>query len=232
MQKTERKITKKFNEGCVRYGLLNDGDKILVGLSGGKDSLMLLRLMALRSRIFRPKIEVEAVHVVMDNVPYVTDISYLTEFCTELGVRLHVLHTSFDELENKEKGACFLCSWHRRKAMFTFAEDNGFNKIALGHHQDDILTTLLMNMSFEGNLTTMQPSMRMEHYALSIIRPLCLVCESDIATYAAMAEWKKQTKNCPYENLTQRKRMEEILQDMLRLNPEVRYNMWRSIQKK
>ncbi len=232
MQTLERQITKKFNRACVDYGLLADGDRILVGLSGGKDSLMLLQLLASRSRIYRPKIEVEAVHVIMDNVPYATDADFLNQFCSDLGVRLNVLHTSFDETADRDKSKCFLCSWNRRKTMFKFATGNGFNKIALGHHQDDILTTLLMNMAFEGTSATMQPLMAMEHYPLSIIRPLCLVQEEDIREYAAIAGWKPQTRICPYEDLTMRHNMEEILQRMLRLNPEVRFNMWNSITKK
>ncbi len=231
MQSLERQIAKKFNRSCVDYQLLADGDKILVGLSGGKDSLMLLQLLAKRSRIYRPQIQVEAVHVVMDNVPYVTDTDFLTEFCTELGVRLNVLHTSFDEQTDKNKSKCFLCSWNRRKMMFTFATEQGFNKIALGHHQDDILTTLLMNMAFEGTVSTMQPLTQMEHYPISIIRPLCLVREEDIRKYATLAEWKQQTRSCPYEDLTMRHGMEETLQQMLRLNPEVRHNLWKSVNK-
>ena len=73
----ERKIQKQFNNGCVKYGLLEDGDKILVGLSGGKDSLMLLDLLSKRSRIYRPEIKVEALHVIMSNIPYKSDLDYL-----------------------------------------------------------------------------------------------------------------------------------------------------------
>ncbi len=231
MQTKERQITKKFNQACVDYGLLADGDKILIGLSGGKDSMMLLQLLARRSKIFRPHITIEAAHVVMENVPYVSDTDYLAMFCKEQGVRLHVLYSSFDEYADKEKSKCFLCSWNRRKTMFNFAVEHGFNKVALGHHQNDILTTLLMNMAFEGTSATMLPIMQMEHYPLCIIRPLCLVCEADIRCHAECAGWKKQTKMCPYEEQTMRGSMEDILQRMLRLNPEVRHNMWRSIIK-
>lgn len=149
--------------------------------------MALLTLMANRSKIFKPKIEIEAVHVVMDNIPYSSDIEYLTEFAEKSGCKLNVIHTSFDETTDTRKTKCFLCSWNRRKAIFNFAEKNGFNKIALGHHQDDIITTLLMNMTFEGAMATMPPSMEMEHYNLTIIRPLCLAKEEIIREFAEKA---------------------------------------------
>lgn len=220
-----RKITKSFNKACVDYSLLEDDDKILVGLSGGKDSLMLLYLLAQRSRIYRPSINVEAAHVIMDNIPYEADTTFIEEFCSTLGVPLHMLHASFEDADNS-KSKCFLCSWNRRKTLFKFAECNGFNKIALGHHQDDILTTLLMNMSFEGNVMTMSPLMKMKHYPLTIIRPLCLIIEEDIQTYAISQSWSEMKMKCPYENQTMRKHVNDILNNLLTLSPEVRFNLW------
>lgn len=224
-----KKISKQFNKACVDYKLLADGDKILVGLSGGKDSLMLLKLLAERSRIFKPRFSVEAVHVVMDNVPYMSDMEFLKDFCASLGVTLNVIYTSFDD--NSPKSKCFMCSWNRRKAMFQYAESNGFNKVALGHHQDDILATLLMNMAFSGDVSTMSPLMPMEHYELSIVRPLCLVKEDDIREYTLSQMWKEQTRRCPYEEDTQRKHIGGVLHQMLALSPEVRYNLWHSAEK-
>ena len=84
----ERKVLKQFNKGCVDYHLLEDGDRILIALSGGKDSLELVRLLAKRSRIFKPHIEVEAAHIIMDNIPYETDRSYIQHFCEENGIKL------------------------------------------------------------------------------------------------------------------------------------------------
>ncbi len=225
-------IKKRFNKGCVNYRLLEDGDRILVALSGGKDSLLLLRLLAERSRIWRPKIHVEAAHVVMDNIPYETDRSYLQAFCDEAGIKLHILHSSFDESTDRRKTRCFLCAWNRRKTLFEFAVAQGFNKVALGHHMDDILTTFLLNITYEGNLSTMQPRLALEHYPITLIRPLCLVNEADIRTYAEAEGFHKQKTPCPYEEETRRASMNEVLHTLERLNPEARYSLWHAIMGK
>lgn len=229
MNRNEKYIQNKFNKACVEYGLLEDGDHILVALSGGKDSLMLTRLLALRSRIFRPRIVVEAAHVIMDNIPYETDRTYLQDFCQELGIKLHILHAHFDESTDARKTKCFLCAWNRRKKLFNFAKDNHFNKIALGHHQDDILTTWLMNITFEGNLSTMLPRLKLEHYPIEIIRPLCLVQESWIRAEAEALGFTGQKVLCPYEEETKRHDTGLILRQIEEMNPEARYSMWRAM---
>ncbi|MBQ0047724.1 MAG: adenine nucleotide alpha hydrolase family protein [Prevotellaceae bacterium] len=225
----ETVIQKLFNKGCVEYSLLEDGDRILIGLSGGKDSLMLTRLMAQRARIWKPKIEVEAAHVIMDNIPYESDIEYLHGFCNDLGIKLNVLHASFDESTDPRKTKCFLCAWNRRKTLFEYAVENGFNKIAFGHHNDDILTTLLMNMTFDGAFSAMPPKLAMQHYPLTIIRPLCLVHEKMIAEAAQELNFRKQKATCPYEEVTRRAEMQNLLNQLLATHPEARYSLWRSM---
>ena len=227
MADCERLILKRFNKGCVDFNLLKDGDRILIALSGGKDSLMLARLMAQRSRIYKPRITVEAAHVIMDNIPYETDRTYLQNFCDELGIKLHILHSRFNESTDPRKTRCFLCAWNRRKALFEFAVANGFNKIALGHHNDDIIITYLMNITFEGSAHTMLPSLRLEHYPLEIIRPLCLVHEDDIAKVAEELGFQKQKVLCPYEEVTNRKTMTDVFHHLQTINPEARYSLWR-----
>ena len=222
-------LSKRFNKGCTDYHLLQDGDRILIALSGGKDSLMLLKLLAARSRIYHPKIQVEAAHVIMDNIPYETDRSYLQQFCDEASVRLHILHSSFDESTDKRKTRCFLCAWNRRKTLFSFAVSQGFNKVALGHHMDDILTTFLMNITYEGNRQTMQPSLALQHYPITIIRPLCLVSEADIQAEATQLGFLRQKTPCPYEQATRRTSMNEVLHQLESLNPEARYSLWHAI---
>lgn len=237
-EKNEKKIQRLFTRACAEYSLLEDNDRILVALSGGKDSLELVRLMARQMKIHKPRISVEAAHIIMDNIPYETDRTYIQKFCEELGMKLHILHSSFSnseekgteaQNERKRKTNCFLCSWNRRKTLFSFASKNGFNKIALGHHQDDILVTLLMNMTFEGSMQTMPPMLKMEHYPISIIRPLCLVPEENIKQQAEMLGFEKQKALCPYEESSRRQEMTEIFRRLESMNPEARYSLWRSM---
>ena len=231
LRRLQTNIQRRFNKGCVDYQLLSDGDRILIGLSGGKDSLMLVRLLAARMRIYSPRIEVEAVHVMMDNIAYQTDGEYLENFCAQIGIKLHLIHTRFDVREENSKSPCFLCSWYRRKALFEFAVEHGFNKVALGHHQDDILVTYLMNLTFEGSAHSMSPRLQMEHYPLQIIRPMCLVHEEDIEQMAQLLEFRKLKKLCPSDKETRRADIKAVFHQLQRLNPEARYSLWRALMK-
>ena len=228
------------------YHLIDDDDRILVGLSGGKDSLLLLELLARRARIQHPRFKVEALHVRMENIHYETDTSYLEQFCDELDVRLHVRTTSFEigpDYEQsaeqpaattarlrKQKQPCFLCSWNRRKQLFNLAQEFDCNKIALGHHQDDIIHTALMNLTYQAHFATMPVRLKMRKMPLTIIRPLCLIQEADIKAYAEMQGYQKQQKLCPYETGSHRTDIKGIYQRLEELNPEVRYNIWGALE--
>ena len=224
-----RRIGQRFNKGVVKYRLIDDGDKILVGLSGGKDSLALLELLAKRSRILKPKFSVVAVHVSMTNIPYQADLDYLRNYTEALGVPFIHYETSFDPSTDTRKSPCFLCSWNRRKALFTVAKEQGCNKIALGHHMDDILETLLMNITFQGAFSTMPPKLVMKKFDMTIIRPMCMVHESDLEEMAVVRNFRKQIKNCPYETQSNRTDMKGVLKQLETLNPEARYSLWGSM---
>lgn len=231
MNKTIDIIRRKFHEGCATFDLLEDGDRVLLALSGGKDSLMMTQLMAEQSRIHHPRIDVAAAHVIMDNIPYETEQQYLTQFCAEQDLPIHIIHTSFDESTDTRKTKCFLCSWYRRKALFKYAVENGFNKIALGHHQDDMIITWLMNITYTGSIDLMQPMMKMHHYPLHIIRPLCLVHESWISEVGSELHFEHQKTPCPYETASRRSDINALFQEMQKLNPEARQSIWRAMMK-
>lgn len=224
-----RRINQRFMKGIMKYNLIEEGDRILVGLSGGKDSLALLELLALRSRIYKPKFSVVAAHVVMKNIAYESDQTYLREYADNLGVPYVCYETEFDPSTDNRKSPCFLCSWNRRKALFTVAKEHGCNKIALGHHMDDILETLLMNMTFQGAFSTMPPRLVMRKFDMTIIRPMCLVHEADLKEMAALRGFHKQVKNCPYEKDSHRSDMKEVLARLEAMNPEARYSLWGSM---
>lgn len=224
-----RQINKHFVKAMVGYRLIEDGDVILVGLSGGKDSLALLEMLARRARIQKPSFRVCAVHVCMSNIPYQSDIEYLRRFSESRDVPFRVYETSFDPSTDTRKSPCFLCSWNRRKALFTVAKEWNCNKIALGHHMDDVLETLLMNITFQGAFSSMPPKLQMRKFPMTIIRPLCLVPEKLLEELAQIHEYKKQAKKCPYENDSNRSQMKRILKELEALNPEVRYSLWGSM---
>lgn len=224
-----RRIERRFAKGVVQYGLIEEEDVILIGLSGGKDSLALLELLAARARIHKPAFRVVAAHVVMENIPYQSDTDYLRQFAEARGVPLVVEHTAFDASTDSRKSPCFLCSWNRRKALFSIAKEQGCNKIALGHHMDDILQTLLMNMTFQGAFSTMPPRLVMKKFDMTIIRPLCLVHEADLAELAHLHQYRKQIKNCPYEHDSHRAAMKEVFHQLEAMNPEARYSLWSSM---
>ena len=228
-EKIMRRLEQRFNKGVVKYRLIEDGDKILIGLSGGKDSLALLELLARRSRILKPKFTVIAVHVGMTNIPYQSDLEYLKGYSEDLGVPFVHYETFFDPSTDTRKSPCFLCSWNRRKALFTVAKEQGCNKIALGHHMDDILETLLMNITFQGAFSTMPPKLVMRKFEMTIIRPMCLVHEADLVELAALRHYQKQMKNCPYESQSSRSDMKGILRQLEAMNPEARYSLWSSM---
>ena len=228
-QKLEKRINERFIKAMATYHLIEDDDKILVGLSGGKDSMCLTEILARRSRIHHPRFEVEALHVRMENIEYESDTRYLEEFCQQLGVRLHVRTTRFDPTTDQRKSPCFLCSWYRRKEMFNLAQQLGFNKIALGHHQDDILHTTLMGLFYQGQFGGMPALLRMRKMPLTLIRPLCMVAESDLIQMAEMKGYQEQKKRCPYENDSHRTDIKKLFAEIEAMNPEARSCVWRAL---
>lgn len=227
-EKQLERLTKRFHKACADYGLIADGDHILIGLSGGKDSLLLTELLGRRAQIYVPRFRVTALHVRVKERDYHSDLSYLQRFCDEAKVPLLVRDVSIpDTPPQKENGKtreidnpCFLCSWFRRKELFNTAQEIGCNKIAFGHHRDDIAQTLLMNLIFQGAYATMPPILQMDKMQLQLIRPLCLIDEADIITYAAMRNYQKQTKLCPFEHVSSREKVKGLLEEIKALNPE------------
>ena len=224
-----QKIEMKVKKAIFDYGLIQEGDRMLVGLSGGKDSLALVNLLGRRSRIFNPRFEVVVAHVHMRNIPYSADIAYLRAQAEAYGFPFFLLEAGFDPSKDTRKTPCFLCSWTRRKALFELAKQERCTKIALGHHQDDLLETLLMNLLYQGSFGTMPPRLRMDKFEMEIIRPLCLVSERELEAWAQAHHYPTLVRACPYEKDSKRSEAKRLLTHLETLSPEVRPSLWRSM---
>ena len=240
LARLQSRLTKRFHKACADFSLIEDGDHILIGLSGGKDSLALVELLGKRAQIFVPRFKVTAIHVRVRERAYITDISYLQSFCDEFRVPLIIRDTEIGERpataqltdSTTEKDPCFLCSWYRRKALFDAARELSCNKIAFGHHKDDIVETLLMNLIFQGNFSTIYPKLQMNKMPLQLIRPLCLIEEKDLIRYAELRGYIKQKQLCPFEKASSRSDIKQLVTRLEQLNPEVRDSLWGAIMRK
>lgn len=223
-------IVKKFHKACADYGLIADGDHILVGLSGGKDSLALVELLGQRAQIYKPRFRVTALHVRVKERAYESDLSYLQSFCDAAQVPFIVrdveIEARGERLEAKETNPCFLCSWYRRKTLFNAAQELGCNKIAFGHHRDDLLETLLMNLIYQGAVATMPPILQLDKMPIQIIRPLCLIDEADLIAHAQEKGYQKQPHLCPFEHVSSREKVKGLLAQIKALHPEAADTMY------
>ena len=225
------KILRSFREGVKEFQLVTPSDSILIGLSGGKDSLALLDLMGDMLRRSNKAFTLHALHVRMKGVDYQTDTSYLRQQCERNKITYHERLVSFESDRNEKRTPCFLCSWNRRKTLFEVAQELGCNKIALGHHQDDILHTALMNLSFSGSFSTMPCKLKMQKMPLTIIRPLCKVREALLKEWAVEAEYQPLVKLCPHERASKRTEVSELFEQLEVQNPEFRASLWNALQK-
>ena len=222
------RLTKRLHKACADYGLIADGDHILIGLSGGKDSLALVELLGKRAQVHVPKFKVTAVHVRVEERDYHSDVSYLEDFCARVRVPFMTRDTRIGTEEKKDP--CFLCSWFRRKTLFDAAKEFGCNKIALGHHKDDLVETLLMNLIFQGSIGTIPPLLQMEKMPIQMIRPLCLIEEKELARYAELSGYEKQVKLCPLEKVSSRAEVKTLIKQLEKLNPDVRNSIWGAME--
>ncbi len=223
----EKSISKKVGRAIADYGMIRDGDRILVAVSGGKDSLVLLKILSDRRRIVPIRYEVVAVHVDLGYACVNKEV--LKKFLQERGYDLHV--KKLDILKGKARSeiSCFWCSWNRRKALFEAAKKYGCNKLAFGHHKDDIVQTILLNLLFEGEISAMSACQEMFKGKLSIIRPLAYVEEPEIAEFARLYGFPVPHCACPNSKTTKRAVVKKFVNDVQEICPGVKTNIFKSL---
>jgi tRNA 2-thiocytidine biosynthesis protein TtcA len=223
------KISKKVGKMLNEHRLADDGDRILVGLSGGKDSMILLEAMADRRRHLPIDFQLFAVHVSATNIGYEMDTDYLEKFCSGLGIPLYLESIEIDLTVDPKKSPCFICSWYRRKRIFELSKELDCNKVALGHHKDDAIQTMLMNMIYHGSISSLPQKLSMFGGRIQLIRPLLFIPEKELTYYATLRSFKKQEKTCPHDHATKRVAIKELIQQMDHLNRDARRNLFQAM---
>ena len=214
------------------YEMINEGDKIAVGVSAGKDSLALLVALAQMRRFYPKKFTLIAITVDMGFEGM--DLSPIKSFCEELDVEYHVVPTQISKIIfdiRKEKNPCSLCAKMRRGALHTAAKELGCNKVALGHHFDDVVETFMLNLFYEGRLGCFRPVTYLSRIDLHLIRPLIYMPEKDVRYFASKTELPVIKSPCPADKNTERERMKELLHDLERENKGLRYRIFGAMQR-
>ncbi len=219
---TKSIIESSFRKALYNFDLIEDG-KIAIALSGGKDSLTLLYLLhAVSGRGF-PKFDLHAFHVqgTFSCGPAITS-NFLQKMCDDMGVPLTLIDSSLADISKLE---CYSCSRQRRTLLFKHAKELGYTKIAFGHHLDDSVQTLLMNLFHKGEFAANLPKIHMHDYGITIIRPLLLVKESLILSFAQDQGFFRMTCQCPVGQNSMRKKVKELVNQIEELFPHVRTNL-------
>lgn len=224
-------IIYKIQKAQKVHNFFSENDKILMGVSGGKDSLLLLEVFGELCSKRKYNLKVNPVHIKIKDIGYNIDLKAINEICEHYHFKLHVIETEIDFDPDHKKGPCFVCSWHRRKLLYSTARELGCNKIALGHHMDDAVQTLLMNMIYHGSISSMPVSLSMFQGELEIIRPLLFVDEKDIIEYKNIRNFPELIKDCPYGSDTKRNTIKELVAEIEKINPSAKLNIFRSMSK-
>ncbi len=209
------------------YSMIEDGDKIAVGISGGKDSLSLLATMAYLRRFYPRRFELYAITVDMGFEG--SDFSAIAAFADSLDVPFRAVKTEIAEIifhVRKEPNPCSLCAKMRRGVLHSAAKEMGCNRVALGHHFDDVVETFMVNLFFEGRLGSFSPVTYLSNSDLYLIRPLIYAQEKDVLYFVRHNELPITESLCPEDKHTERERMKELLKKLERDYPGLRHRLF------
>jgi len=226
-------LLKKVNKAVRDYDLIKERDRILVAVSGGKDSLSLLKLLKVRRPLVRESYHLVAVHVQAD----LNCGGYVPREELEMLFQTERVEYSFEEVSlvgEGEQGAeqpnCFWCSWNRRKALFLAADRLRCNKVAFGHHAADVAQTTLLNLLYHGRLQTMEPKAPFFGGEITVIRPLVYVPEKELARFARACGFPAGHAPCPTSLTSKRARMKDLLRGIEKECPQLKVNLLRAVQ--
>lgn len=239
-KKFKKKIWCKFTKAINQYELVKEGDRIAVCISGGKDSMLMAKLF--QELKLHNKFEFDVKFLVMDPGYSPANRKVIEENARKLNIPIHIFESDiFESVFNVEKSPCYLCARMRRGHLYHFAQELGCNKIALGHHYDDVIETILMGMLYGSQIQTMMPKLHSTNFeAMELIRPLYLVREDDIKAWRDYNNLRfiqcacKFTDTCTTcnneENRSKRVEIKELIKTLKQTNPYVEGNIFKSIE--
>lgn len=239
-KKFRKKIWRMFAKAINTYDLVKEGDKIAVCISGGKDSMLMAKLF--QELKLHNKFEFEVKFLVMDPGYSPENRKVIEENARKLNIPITIYESDiFESVYNVEKSPCYLCARMRRGYLYKFAKDMGCNKIALGHHYDDVIETILMGMLYSGQVQTMMPKLHStNHEGMELIRPLYLIREQDIKSWCRYNDLHfiqcacKFTDTCTTcnneENRSKRVEIKELIKTLKQVNPYVEGNIFKSVE--
>lgn len=230
-----QKLLSYMRSACQQYEMIKDDDRIAVGVSGGKDSVALLAAMADLKRFYPAKFDLVAITLDPRFGGEDGDYSSIEEFCRKIGVEYHIKRTQLAEVIfdiRKESNPCSLCARMRRGALHDAAKDFGCNKIALGHHLDDVAETFIMNLFNGGTLDCFMPVTYLSRKDIYMIRPMIFARESDCARVVRKGELPTVKSRCPADGTTERQEVKEFLNSLEKKYGNVREKILGAMQRK
>ena len=227
-----QKILSYMRRAVDDYNMIEEGEKIAIGVSGGKDSLALLTAMATLRRFYPKKFDIVAITL---DLGYDTmDFSPIKKLCEEINVEYHIIKTHIKEVVfdiRKEENPCSLCAKMRRGALNNAALELGCNKVALGHHNEDVTETFMLSLFYEGRLNTFAPVTYLDRRKVYLIRPLIYTPEALIKAYAKKAELPIVENSCPADGNTQRQEMKDLIGDLNKKYPGLKERIFGAVKR-
>ena len=212
------------------YGMIHTGDKIAIGISGGKDSLTLLYALHGLQRFYPEKFDLEAITIDLGNPDF--DLSHIRHLCETMQIPYTVVKTEIAQIvfeERKEKNPCSLCAKMRKGALNDAVKKLGCNKIAYAHHKDDIVETMMMSLIYEGHFYSFPPITHLDRTNLTVIRPLMYVSEADVKGFCRKYQLPVVKSPCPADGYTKRQYVKDLLRKLNLENPGVKERMFSAI---
>lgn len=219
-----RSIIRTIQRAIVEFELLEPGDRVLVGLSGGKDSTLLLYALSVLKKHLPFTIELAAFTADMGFKPQAeTDLTPLEKMCESLEVPFHTMRAELGDeiLHNPKQNPCSCCSYFRRAIIHNFAKGQGFNKVAFAHHYDDAVETFLMGILYSGQVATFLPKTYLDKTGITVIRPLVYLRENDIRGVIKKLEVTPMPSPCPLDGITKRAAVKEMIRGLRKDNINV-----------